>query len=390
MDVTLLWSLMPLMVCGMWAIVYLLDYYLNRQADRKYLCIFMSAATLLYVGHCVFFMRAVEMLTCTDVVYGMCNLAVYPLFLIYIIYMTTGRVRAACWLMLAPAMLCGVVYAVLYGLMDEAECQHFIQQYLYGNSTSGLTGLSLALAWAHNVSKGLFLLTVVMVFVRGNALIREFRQNVSARYADTEGRMLLPLHVLLYLFTITSLVSVVFLILGRCRFAVGNTFLAIPSILFSSMLFAIGYVCSQPMFSYKEYGQELDEDVPAQELTPEEEHPSRIESLAAEVERLMTEEHLYREHDLRITELARRLGTNSKYISLAINQVIGLSFADYINCQRIRYARELRLRHPDLTVGEIAHRVGYSSMQSFYRNQKKWESHDAKAPKGGGLRETEQ
>ena len=87
----------------------------------------------------------------------------------------------------------------------------------------------------------------------------------------------------------------------------------------------------------------------------------------------MEEEKLYREPDLRITDLARRLGTNSKYVSLAINQVIGHSFADYVNCYRIRQAQELRQQHPDMTVAEIAHRVGYRSMQSFYRNLKKYQ-----------------
>ncbi len=373
MDVTLFLALMPIMVCAMWGMIFLLDYIIRRDEARKYLCIFMFTATMLYVGHCAFFLRAVEMVPYTDVLYGICNLAVYPLYLIYIVYLTTGRVKPLYWLMLLPSLLCGVVYAVLYALMDESSCQLFVHQYLYGNTTSALSGLALAQAWVHHVCKGIFLLLVAVVCVKGNLLIRGFGRQVASEYADVEGRTLHPVRVLLFLFTFISLFSVVFLILGRSCFAVGNLFLSIPSVLFSSMLFAIGYVGSQPMFSYREYDEEQEEDLSVHDLKPMEDCPSRIESLAVEVERLMEEERLYREPDLRITDLARRLGTNSKYVSLAFNQVIGHSFADYVNCYRIRHAQELRQQHPDMTVAEIAHRVGYRSMQSFYRNQKKFQ-----------------
>lgn len=86
----------------------------------------------------------------------------------------------------------------------------------------------------------------------------------------------------------------------------------------------------------------------------------------------MTDEKYYLKPDLRIGLVARELGTNSKYVSMAFNQVIGEPFADYVNRRRIAHAKELHQQQPNLTNTEIARNSGYESMQSFYRNIKKW------------------
>lgn len=373
MKITLALALMPVMVCAVWSIIFLLDYLLRRAEERKFLLFFMSAATFLYVGHYFFFIRTAVLIPYTDTLYGMCQLSVYPLYLIYIVYLTTGHVGLRQWTMLVPGMLLACVYAVLYTLMDSVERQEFICQYLYGNTRTGLSGTALVLAWAHDVSKVVFFALVALVCWRGTARIHDFGRQVASAYADTEGRTLKPVRVLLLLFTFTSVVSVVFLVLGRSRFANSEWLLAIPSVLFTTLLFSIGYVGSQSMFSYREYVQENDEPASKrmeEDTTEPSAYPVRVESLAKEIERLMTEEKMFREHDLHITEVARRLGTNSKYVSMAINQVLGHSFSDYVNDYRIQYVRELQHQHPDMAVTEIAHKAGYSSMQSFYRNLK--------------------
>ncbi len=372
MEITLVLSLMPVMVCAVWSIIFLLDYLLHHSESHKYLWLFMSVATLLYVGHYTFFVRALHYIPYTDTMYCMCNLAVYPLYLIYIVYMTKGHVGLRQWLLLLPSLLGGVSCAALYGMMDEPVQQQFIAQYLYKSSLEGLTGLALIQAWIHNVCRLIFVFLLAWVCAKGCLLIRDFCRQVASGYADTEGRTLRPVRVLLLLLTIISFISIIFLLLGRSRFAMGDHILAIPSVIFSTLLFCIGYVGSQPMFAYREYAQEQEEYASMPEEPTAEIHPSRVETLAVEIERLMTEEKMYRQHDLRITDVARQLGTNSKYVSLAFNQVIGRPFADYVNEQRILYARELKQQHPDMVVTEIAHKAGYSSMQSFYRNLKKW------------------
>jgi YesN/AraC family two-component response regulator len=97
----------------------------------------------------------------------------------------------------------------------------------------------------------------------------------------------------------------------------------------------------------------------------------KTQELAQEVERLVTSRQIILQHDLRITDIALMLNTNERYVSAAINQVIGCSFSDYINRYRIDYARKLQKEKPDMPASEIAFKAGFKSMSSFYRNMRK-------------------
>ena len=72
--------------------------------------------------------------------------------------------------------------------------------------------------------------------------------------------------------------------------------------------------------------------------------------------------------DLKLDDLARQLGTNRTYLLRAIKQDLKMTFSEYINRQRISYATTLMAHHPDWSKAEIANRVGYSSLSTFYRN----------------------
>lgn len=73
----------------------------------------------------------------------------------------------------------------------------------------------------------------------------------------------------------------------------------------------------------------------------------------------------WREPELGLGELARRLGTNSNYLSRALNEGLGQSFSEFLNRQRIAEAQAL-LAGDDDVLG-IALRVGFGSKASFNR-----------------------
>lgn len=83
-----------------------------------------------------------------DTIYVTTNLSVYPLYLIYIIRLTTTWKRTWLWLLL-PAALALVTNGTLYAVMDGTQTQQFIDHYLYHNEIDQLSGL---LLW-HAVSE---------------------------------------------------------------------------------------------------------------------------------------------------------------------------------------------------------------------------------------------
>ena len=68
--------------------------------------------------------------------------------------------------------------------------------------------------------------------------------------------------------------------------------------------------------------------------------------------------------------MAAALGTNTRYISAAINAK-GTSFVDFINGYRIRYAMDRLRSNRPLTLADVADESGFTSDVSFFRNFKK-------------------
>ncbi|GAA4888121.1 hypothetical protein GCM10023311_09990 [Flaviramulus aquimarinus] len=74
-----------------------------------------------------------------------------------------------------------------------------------------------------------------------------------------------------------------------------------------------------------------------------------------------------------LKELSDALGTNSKYLSLAINSVSKKTFIDFINHYRIEHAKHQLINIYDLnyTIEAIAKGSGFKSMSAFYNAFKK-------------------
>jgi AraC-like DNA-binding protein len=73
----------------------------------------------------------------------------------------------------------------------------------------------------------------------------------------------------------------------------------------------------------------------------------------------------WRESDLDLADLARRLGTNTQYLSRALNEGLGERYSDFINRQRVEEAQRLLAGTGDVLA--IANAVGFASKASFNR-----------------------
>lgn len=95
---------------------------------------------------------------------------------------------------------------------------------------------------------------------------------------------------------------------------------------------------------------------------------SLARNLAAELQRLMDEQQLYRDGELSLPRLAGRLGISVHQTSELLNVHLGIGFYDYLARQRLAYACRL-LRDPDCEwrVIDIAFESGFGNKNSFYR-----------------------
>lgn len=72
-------------------------------------------------------------------------------------------------------------------------------------------------------------------------------------------------------------------------------------------------------------------------------------------------------NDISLHSIASKLGYSYTYLSRYINNVLGVSFVDFINENRINYALYL-LKNTENSITDIAYECGYSSIRSFNRN----------------------
>jgi AraC-like DNA-binding protein len=96
--------------------------------------------------------------------------------------------------------------------------------------------------------------------------------------------------------------------------------------------------------------------------------PKSLEiKLSQDLEKLMHEQKLYKQNDLKLETLADMLNTNKHFISQVINEIHKVNFFEYINLKRIEEARQL-LRaktKSDLNIIEVAYEVGFNNKGTF-------------------------
>ena len=368
---------MPMLVCLFWSAILLLDWWEQRTKAKARMLVYMLAATILYLGHFIFFRHLYELMPVTDTLYCMANLVVFPLYYIYIKEVTEEDWKRH-WqvTLLVPALLAGLVTGTLYFLMDDQQTRTFIDAYLYRNTIEGLSGLPQAQAIAHLSFKFIFALQIPFVLVKGLQKIKRYDKMVEANYADTDLRKMYMVKTILILFVAASVISFIANILGRSFFDTLPWLVLIPATTFSTLLFLLGYAGHKQNFTIEDLMRDNTTAIQKNNPVPQtaEEKKNSIEKLKEEIERVIEQEQMFLKQDLKINDVAMRLNTNRDYIYQAINVKMGLSFSEYINRLRINYAIQLMEKNPEMTSADIAFRSGFSSRASFYRNFKLYQN----------------
>ncbi|QND57234.1 helix-turn-helix domain-containing protein [Mesorhizobium huakuii] len=93
---------------------------------------------------------------------------------------------------------------------------------------------------------------------------------------------------------------------------------------------------------------------------------SEDSAIAAAVDALMRSKELYKDVDLNLGRIARRLGLPARQVSSAINRIHGSSVSQYVNNQRIDEARRL-LAATDEPITRIMFDAGFLSKSNFNR-----------------------
>ncbi len=94
------------------------------------------------------------------------------------------------------------------------------------------------------------------------------------------------------------------------------------------------------------------------------------EEMMERITRLMEEQQLFLNPDLKVADVAVALGTHSRTVSDCIKATYDCSFTQFINNYRVEYVKNLMADHPGKKIHELYIAAGFASESSFFRTFK--------------------
>lgn len=354
----------PMYVTLFWSVVLLIS---NRRSNRArfFLGIFMFTAFLLYLSHAHFFKRAVSVIQYYEPLYLFASLSVYPLYYWYIKLLTieTGFNRNNL-LLLLPAFLFGSSSFLIYQFMDEVEKQTYFNKYFVEKEEDFHLSINMiAQKTIFSASRVIFLIQVLYLLFNGRKLIITYQDKISNFYSNLENRSVLWANYLLYAIVASAIMSILFNFLGRSFFLELPVLLIIPSILFSVLLFLIGYLGYLQNYTVTDMKRD---ELAIEEPILKNENSTRLKT---QLIALYENEKIHLNPDLKITHVADKLHSNRTYISKLINTEFKCTFSEFVNRYRIKEAKQL-LNDPstnNYSLDYIAEKSGFGSMVNFMR-----------------------
>ena len=360
----------PMYVTAFWAIV-LLALSARPNKPQKFLGIFMLLAFGVYLSHALYFNNQYQLYLYFDPVYTFTSLSVYPMYYWYIKRLTSEQeTNYRNLIMFVPATVLALAGSITLLAMNSAERSDYIQDFLFqSRKDSGDDMLLLIQITIFVTSRIVFMIQVVIFLFLGKRLVLRHNARIANFYSNTENRKLDWVNVFLYSFLVTSMMSMVFNIIGRSVFNHSSVLLIIPSAIFSILLFTIGFQGHIQNYSAEEI--DIAENVSPEVTLREYNQVLLREKLIW----LFEEDKIFKQTDLKITQVALALQTNRTYVSNLINTEFKVTFCEFVNKYRVEEAKKMLsdTKQQQFTLDFIAESAGFGSVNSFIRIFKDFE-----------------
>ncbi len=368
-----IFTTLPMFVCLFGVILLLLDD--KKQLSKRYLSFFLLISFINYFTHAVYFNYQYKLFALMDNFWVLTSLSGYPLFYYYIRLLTKDEQINWKWMWsLLPAILLFSFSLILYFVMSPSEMESYIQGVMYHKSeffnTSNLLQLQLI---KNKLFKIIFLIQVPVYLYLGYKIINKFDWEIKNFYSNVTNKNICKVRGVLFAFVFASVISIISSAIGKDYFIDKPFLLMIPSITHSIFLIAIVYVGYKQSFTVSDYKKEL-LLVPSHDTLDDmeksvENHNFHSHSPKELLEKLLEKDKIFINPDLRITDVAKFMGTNRTYVSRIVNEDLHTNFNDLINKCRVEYAKELMNNdnYNHLTLSDIAFKSGFSTTSSFYR-----------------------
>lgn len=353
--------LTPVYVTIFWSINLHTSYNKNI-SPRLFLGKFMLFATVIYISHLIYFLPSPDFYIYIDPFYQYASLMVFPLYHIYFRLLTiddTFSIKKHYPYLIIPTLL-----FILYTAGAIITPIDVFKNWVYNRFTTSETQTISYLKIVYIGIKVTFLIQVILIVISNSILLKKFGDKALQYYSDISDSSTIKVRLLNLSMIITGISSIILGALGRNFFENEIISIGIASVIFSSMLFIIGWLgdkqktLNPTTISINKETKTVDN---------EEQSALSQQRILENILTLFSEQKVYLDSSLTIQEIAQSVGTNRTYVSTLINQNFNQNFCSFVNDYRVDAVKNMINNHPEYSNQILAENCGFGSVDSLKR-----------------------
>lgn len=358
---------LPFFVCFFWGMFFTF-HKREKGSSKKVLGTFMFMSASMHLSYVVFFNKDIAVYAYFDWLFLFSSILIIPTFYLYVVSNAKESIHKwSSFYHYLPAAIFLITYLIVFSLANKEQRVEYLDSFMYAKRSPQLDFDSPphVLCILFILNRVIFSFQNFFYVFKSIGLIKRYTTRIKNTYSETKGRDLNWIKTISICILFLTIFGTVFNILGRQLFRENEYLLSIPSILYSTMLFIIGFVGHKQNFSLTDLEEEEQKLIEINQKTRVEQ-PSLIRQ---NLERLMNEKKLFLTTDLRISSLCKELNTNRTYLSQVLNEELNENFNSYINKHRVNHAISL-LRNKELnhySLEKFSELSGFGSTVSMIR-----------------------
>ncbi len=364
----------PIYVSLFWGINLLITSFKKNPAHRI-LSIFMFSATLIFIGH-LYFYHIPSQYFYFEPVYTFSSLSLYPLYLLYVNLLSTQpKVRVSDIKWFIPAIVLTLTDIIFKIMLSEPQIDTYNESVFSGQLRDNSSTLIKLTFYNFKVSRLVFTIQLFFTVFRSIRLVKIHNETIHNYFSKPDELDIAWIKHVNISMLLISVAGIIFNSIGKSAFLQNETLLIVPSILFSSIVFLIGFSGFRQNTSYLTLSKEIEEkecfenEIEIDQTVNEFSIDPQTAVIKSKLETLFSEKKVYLQPDLKIWDVCDEIQTNRSYLSGAIKKAYDKNFCQLVNTYRIEEAKKLILQKQaeNYSLDAIAYECGFGSLNSFMR-----------------------
>lgn len=333
--------------------------------NRFYLGLFFFNSFILFVGHFLSFNEYWNAFKYYDFIFLASLLAFYPLYYLYIYSAFNFKIVPVKWLYhFIPSILIAVLMFIITTASSWESYLIYMNNNLY--NTELIDTKSKILAYLYKGSRGFHMIQIIVYNFLTIRFILKAKTSMNDSFSNLDTYQLRYFYIATISFILLmSIPGFYVTYIGRTPLNTNGMLLFYVCLLFTFLYLILTIIGLIQVPSTESIDTELENnEIQNQEL----------KDVEKKLKKYFSKEKPWLNPNLNIWDVAQEIGTNRSYISKVVNENIGCNFNKFVNNYRIKEAKKILLKKPEIPITEISELSGFGSLNSFIRTFKESEN----------------